>query len=582
MSFPSDLEIARSVTPRPIVDVAHELGPPRRRDRAVRAAKAKVTLAAIERLEAAEPAGQVRRRHRRSRPTPLGEGKSTTTVGLAQGLNRIGHRAAVAIRQPIARAGLRDQGRRRRRRLQPGHPDGGLQPPPDRRRPRHRGRPQPRRGVPRQLASTTTTRSGSTRSRSSGRASSTSATGRSGGRSSGSAVARTAPPRETEWQITVASEVMAVLALASDLARPARAARPDGRRHDAGRHAGHRRGPQGRRRDDGPAPRRDQAEPAPDARGRSGLRPLRPVRATSPTATTRSSPTGWPWPPTRSSAPRPASGPTWAPRSSSTSSAATSGLRPDAAVHRGDGPGPEDARRRRQDRRRQAARPGPARRRTSRRSGAGAAEPRQADRERPPLRRPGRSSRSTPSRPTRRPRSRPSARWPSAAGARDAVVATHFADGGAGAEALAAGGLGSRRGRRARLPLPLSGRRAAAREDRDDRDPDLRRRRGRVPAPGRGEGAQASIEESGLRQPADLHGQDAVLAEPRPDAQGPADGLPRPDPRRPPVGRGRLRDRRCSARCGRCPGCPRIPGGENIDIDAERRTSSGCSRTIPC
>ncbi|HEU0243018.1 MAG TPA: formate--tetrahydrofolate ligase, partial [Candidatus Limnocylindrales bacterium] len=33
-------------------------------------------------------------------PTPLGEGKSTTTVGLAQGLNRIGHRAAVAIRQP--------------------------------------------------------------------------------------------------------------------------------------------------------------------------------------------------------------------------------------------------------------------------------------------------------------------------------------------------------------------------------------------------------------------------------------------------------------------------------------------------
>ena len=33
-------------------------------------------------------------------PTPLGEGKSTTTVGLAQGLNRIGHRASVNIRQP--------------------------------------------------------------------------------------------------------------------------------------------------------------------------------------------------------------------------------------------------------------------------------------------------------------------------------------------------------------------------------------------------------------------------------------------------------------------------------------------------
>src|SRR5205085_5960739 len=33
-------------------------------------------------------------------PTPLGEGKTTTTIGLTQGLNRIGKRAAVAIRQP--------------------------------------------------------------------------------------------------------------------------------------------------------------------------------------------------------------------------------------------------------------------------------------------------------------------------------------------------------------------------------------------------------------------------------------------------------------------------------------------------
>ena len=33
-------------------------------------------------------------------PTPLGEGKSTTTVGLAQGLNLIGHKASVDIRQP--------------------------------------------------------------------------------------------------------------------------------------------------------------------------------------------------------------------------------------------------------------------------------------------------------------------------------------------------------------------------------------------------------------------------------------------------------------------------------------------------
>src|SRR5207247_7073101 len=33
-------------------------------------------------------------------PTPLGEGKTTTTVGLGQGLNYIGKKAALTIRQP--------------------------------------------------------------------------------------------------------------------------------------------------------------------------------------------------------------------------------------------------------------------------------------------------------------------------------------------------------------------------------------------------------------------------------------------------------------------------------------------------
>jgi formate--tetrahydrofolate ligase len=99
MSFPSDLEIARSVTPRPIVDVARDLG---LRDEEIEPfgrTKAKVTLAAIQRLEAEQPRGKYVVVTAIT-PTPLGEGKSTTTVGLAQGLNRIGHRAAVCIRQP--------------------------------------------------------------------------------------------------------------------------------------------------------------------------------------------------------------------------------------------------------------------------------------------------------------------------------------------------------------------------------------------------------------------------------------------------------------------------------------------------
>jgi len=97
--FPSDLEIARSVTPRPIAEVARDLG---LRDDEIELygpTKAKVSLQAIRRLEATNPRGKYVLVTAIS-PTPLGEGKTTTTVGLAQGLNRIGHRAAVAIRQP--------------------------------------------------------------------------------------------------------------------------------------------------------------------------------------------------------------------------------------------------------------------------------------------------------------------------------------------------------------------------------------------------------------------------------------------------------------------------------------------------
>jgi len=99
MSFPSDLEIARSVTPRPIVDVAAELGIRDDELELYGPTKAKVTLEAIERLEAARPRGRYVVVTAIT-PTPLGEGKSTTTVGLAQGLNRIGKKASVNIRQP--------------------------------------------------------------------------------------------------------------------------------------------------------------------------------------------------------------------------------------------------------------------------------------------------------------------------------------------------------------------------------------------------------------------------------------------------------------------------------------------------
>ena len=99
MSFPSDLDIARSVTPRPIVDIAAELGIADRELELYGPTKAKVTLDAITRLEAERPRGKYVVVSAIT-PTPLGEGKSTTTVGLAQGLNKIGKRASVNIRQP--------------------------------------------------------------------------------------------------------------------------------------------------------------------------------------------------------------------------------------------------------------------------------------------------------------------------------------------------------------------------------------------------------------------------------------------------------------------------------------------------
>lgn len=99
MGFPSDLEIARGVTPRPIGEVAAALG---FRDEEVEPygrTKAKLSIDGIERLEKSGARGKYVVVTAIS-PTPLGEGKTTTTVGLAQGLNKIGHRAAVAIRQP--------------------------------------------------------------------------------------------------------------------------------------------------------------------------------------------------------------------------------------------------------------------------------------------------------------------------------------------------------------------------------------------------------------------------------------------------------------------------------------------------
>jgi formate--tetrahydrofolate ligase len=101
--MPSSLEIARSVKPRPIMDLARELGLHEDEVELYGPYKAKVSLEGLRRLEADAAAKGRRGKYvvvTAITPTPLGEGKTTTNIGLVQGLNRIGRRAAVCIRQP--------------------------------------------------------------------------------------------------------------------------------------------------------------------------------------------------------------------------------------------------------------------------------------------------------------------------------------------------------------------------------------------------------------------------------------------------------------------------------------------------
>ena len=166
-------------------------GPRGRRGRAVRRDQGEGHARGDPPRRGREPARQVRRRDG-DQPDAAGRGQVHD-----DGRPRAGpqpDRPAGRGHDPpaVARAGVRDQGRRGRRRLQPGHPDGGLQPPPDRRRPRDRRRAQPGRGVhrqprpPRQRARDRPARDPVAAGRS------TSATGRCERSSSGSAAARTA------------------------------------------------------------------------------------------------------------------------------------------------------------------------------------------------------------------------------------------------------------------------------------------------------------------------------------------------------------------------------------------------------
>ena len=171
------------------------------------------------------------------------------------------------------------------------HPaDAHLHPPDGRHRLRHQ-RPQPgdggpdradaaraelRRRPPGQEQPASASTSTRTASRSAGR--STSAPRPCGTSASGWASKMDGFEMDSGFQITVSSEVMAILAVARDLKDLRRADRPDGRGLQPKRQGGHDGRPGGGRRDDGLDARRHQSQPAADHRGPARVRPRRAVR----------------------------------------------------------------------------------------------------------------------------------------------------------------------------------------------------------------------------------------------------------------------------------------------------------------
>ncbi len=96
--MPSDIEIAQSTPLLPITDIAHKAGLPAQALVPYGQHKAKISLPHLRTLED-RPNGRLVL-VTGINPTPAGEGKTTTTVGLGDALNRIGERAIVCLREP--------------------------------------------------------------------------------------------------------------------------------------------------------------------------------------------------------------------------------------------------------------------------------------------------------------------------------------------------------------------------------------------------------------------------------------------------------------------------------------------------
>ena len=97
MSFKSDIEIAQETTMQPITEVAKTAGIDEKYLEQYGKYKAKVDYSILK--EETHTQGKLVL-VTAINPTPAGEGKTTTTVGLADGMRKLGKNVLVALREP--------------------------------------------------------------------------------------------------------------------------------------------------------------------------------------------------------------------------------------------------------------------------------------------------------------------------------------------------------------------------------------------------------------------------------------------------------------------------------------------------
>lgn len=111
----SDIEIARNAKLKDIREVAKDMGLNEEEIESYGKYKAKITEDAFKRLDEKENGRLVL--VTAINPTPLGEGKTTMSIGLADGLRKIGKKSILALREPSLRTSIWNKRRSNRWRI---------------------------------------------------------------------------------------------------------------------------------------------------------------------------------------------------------------------------------------------------------------------------------------------------------------------------------------------------------------------------------------------------------------------------------------------------------------------------------